>query len=117
MKNFEVIRKDENEITILKIQGFLDAHTAPKFEQAIQELISENRYKLIISMAGLDYISSAGLGVFMGFIEQIRDNNGDIKLTNMSKKVYKVFDLLGFPSLYDIYENESEAKEKFIKSK
>ena len=117
MKNFEVIRKDENEISILKIQGFLDAHTAPKFEQAIQELISENRFKLIVSMTDLDYISSAGLGVFMGFIEQIRDNNGDIKLTNMSKKVYKVFDLLGFPSLYDIFETESDAKAKFIKSK
>ena len=117
MKNFEVIRQDDNDISILKLQGFLDAHTAPKFEQAIQQLISENRYKLIVSMGDLDYISSAGLGVFMGFIEEIRENKGDIKLTNMSKKVFKVFDLLGFPALYDIYENESEAKSVFNKHK
>jgi anti-sigma B factor antagonist len=117
MKNFEVIRVDDNDLSILRLQGFLDAHTAPKFEQAIQQLISENRYKLVISMCDLDYISSAGLGVFMGFIEEIRDNDGDIKLSNMSNKVYKVFDLLGFPALYDIFKEESEAIKVFNKIK
>ena len=72
MENFEVDRIDRSEISILRLKGFLDAHTAPNFEQAIQELLEENRYKIIISMSDLNYISSAGLGVFMGFIEEIR---------------------------------------------
>jgi anti-sigma B factor antagonist len=114
MENFEVIREDKSEVSILRLQGFLDAHTAPKFEKAIQQLLSENRFKLIISMTELNYISSAGLGVFMGFIEEIRKNEGDIKLSNMSPKVYKVFDLLGFPALYDIFGDESEAQDKFL---
>ena len=113
MENFEVIREDQSDVSILRLQGFLDAHTAPKFEKAIQQLLSENRFKLVISMTELNYISSAGLGVFMGFIEEIRKNDGDIKLSNMSPKVYKVFDLLGFPALYDIFSDESEAKQKF----
>ena len=115
MENFEVDRVDRSEISILRLKGFLDAHTAPNFEQAIQELIEENRYKIVISMSDLNYISSAGLGVFMGFIEEIRDNKGDIKLTNMSEKVYKVFDLLGFPALYQIYKEEMEAEEAYNK--
>ncbi len=49
----------------------------------------------------------------MGFIETIRDNEGDIKLAGMSSKIYRVFDLLGFPTLYDILENEDQAKKKF----
>ena len=114
MENFEVVREDKSEVSILRLQGFLDAHTAPKFEKAIQQLLSENRYKLIISMTDLNYISSAGLGVFMGFIEEVRKNNGDIKLSNLSPKVYKVFDLLGFPALYDIFNEESEAQDKFL---
>jgi anti-sigma B factor antagonist len=115
MENFEVDRVDRSEISILRLKGFLDAHTAPNFEQAIQELIEENRYKIVISMSDLNYISSAGLGVFMGFIEEIRDNKGDIKLTNMSEKVYKVFDLLGFPALYQIFKEEMEAEEAYNK--
>ena len=115
MENFEVDRVDRSEISILRLKGFLDAHTAPNFEQAIQELIEESRYKIVISMSDLNYISSAGLGVFMGFIEEIRDNRGDIKLTNMSEKVYKVFDLLGFPALYQIFKEEVEAEEAYNK--
>ena len=49
----------------------------------------------------------------MAYIENIRDNKGDIKLTNMSDKVFNIFDLLGFPLLYEIYKNEEEAIEKF----
>ena len=64
-------------------------------------------------MQNLDYISSAGLGVFMGFIEEIREKGGDIKLSNLSTKVFKVFDLLGFPALFEIFEDENLAKSKF----
>ena len=113
MENFEVIREDRKDISILRLRGFLDAHTAPQFEQAIQDLMGEQRFKIIVSMSSLNYISSAGLGVFMGFIEEIRENNGDIKLSNMSDKVFKVFDLLGFPALYQIYQEEAEAEAKY----
>jgi anti-sigma B factor antagonist len=115
MENFEIDRIDRTDISILRLKGFLDAHTAPNFEQAIQELIEENRYKIIISMSDLNYISSAGLGVFMGFIEEIRENEGDIKLCNMSDKVFKVFDLLGFPALYQIFKEEAEAEKEYNK--
>ena len=113
MENFEVIREDSSKVSILRLKGFLDAHTAPHFEQAIQELLGENRINIIVSMADLNYISSAGLGVFMGFIEEIREKNGDIKLSNLSDKVYKVFDLLGFPALYEIFKEEAEAEETY----
>ena len=115
MENFEVLREDKFEISILRIKGFLDAHTAPKFEQAIQDLVNESRNNIIVSMAELNYISSAGLGVFMGFIEEIREKDGDIKLCCMSPKVFKVFDLLGFPALYEIYDKDEEAIQKFNK--
>ncbi len=115
MENFEVARVDRSDISILRLKGFLDAHTAPNFEQAIQELIEENRYKIIVSMSDLNYISSAGLGVFMGFIEEIREKEGDIKLTNMTDKVFKVFDLLGFPALYKIFQAEAEAEKDYSK--
>ena len=59
------------------------------------------------------YISSAGLGVFMAYIEEIRENGGDIKITNLQAKVFNVFDLLGFPLLFDILDTEEEAFTRF----
>jgi anti-sigma B factor antagonist len=80
----------------------LDAHTAPVLENNLSELINSDKYKIVVNFEDLAYISSAGLGVFMAFIEKIRDNAGDIKLAGMSDKVFNIFDLLGFPLLYEI---------------
>jgi anti-sigma B factor antagonist len=113
MEMFEVGRSDDGDISILYIKGYLDAHTAPKLEQELQNLIDEGKFKIIVNFNELSYISSAGLGVFMGFIETIREKEGDIKLSNMSPKIFRVFDLLGFPTLYDILDTDEEAKRKF----
>jgi len=113
MESFEVTRKEEGKVTILCIKGYLDAHTAPMLEKELQQLVDDNKYNILVNFNELKYISSAGLGVFMGFIENIRNNKGDIKLSNMNPKIYRVFDLLGFPTLYDILEEEHEALKKF----
>ncbi len=110
---FEVKRSDVNTVTVLSLKGFLDAHTAPQFETAVQTLLEESRYKIVVDFTELAYISSAGLGVFMGFIEEIRQNGGDMKLAHMSDRVFKIFDLLGFPNLYQIFPTVDEAVRKF----
>ncbi len=117
MANFEVARADNGEVSILKLNGYLDAHTAPEFETALTKLLREGRYKIVVSLQNLQYISSAGLGVFMGFIEEVREHQGDIKLAQVAPRVYKVFDLLGFPSLYEFYEDADEAVSKFVSQK
>jgi anti-sigma B factor antagonist len=113
MEGFEIARKDNQQVAILYLRGYLDAHTAPEFEKMLQKLIDEKKYQIIVNFKELNYISSAGLGVFMGYIEDIRNNTGDIKLSNMNPKIYRVFDLLGFPSLFEIFNEETEALAKF----
>ena len=116
MEGFEVTKGANKEISVLYVKGYLDAHTAPELENALQKLMDEQNYKIVVNFSELNYISSAGLGVFMGFIEDIRKNGGDIKLSNMKPKIYRVFDLLGFPTLYDILDEENKAVAKFTNS-
>ena len=113
MSGFEVTQSNDGQVVTLRLKGFLDAHTAPQLESALQRCVEEGQYKVVVNFEDLTYISSAGLGVFMGYIEQFRGKQGDIKLSSMSPKIYRVFDLLGFPALYDILESEEQAKEKF----
>jgi anti-sigma B factor antagonist len=113
MAEFSTSIKERGEVNVINLKGFLDAHTAPTLENNFTQLINDNKYKIVVNFEELAYISSAGLGVFMAYIESIRDNRGDIKLTNMSDKVFNIFDLLGFPLLYEIYKNEEEAIKKF----
>ena len=113
MNDFNVGIRHIERVTVFDVQGYLDAHTAPALEQAFVNAIDGKQYNLVVNFRDLAYISSAGLGVLMQFIEDVRKNDGDIKLTNMSSRVYNVFDLLGFPMLYEIYPEEKEALEKY----
>lgn len=113
MEEFVISEKITDRIIILYLNGFLDAHTSNVLEKKFEELIKEQKYRIIVNFNGLSYISSAGLGVFMAYIENMRKNNGDIKLSNMSEKIFNIFDMLGFPILFEIYKEESEAIEKY----
>ena len=113
MAEFSVNSREERAIRVIDVKGYLDAHTAPDLENAFNKCIEEKNFKVVVNFNDLAYISSAGLGVFMAYIETMRENQGDIKFSNMSESVYNIFDLLGFPILYDFFKEEKEAIEKF----
>ena len=111
---FEINHRNVKGINCLDLGGYLDAHTAPDLENALNNLIVNGQNRIIVNFKDLDYISSAGLGVFMAFIENVRESGGDIKLTDMKPKVFTVFDLLGFPMLFDVENEERTAIDKFF---
>jgi len=113
MAEFTVKVKENNNISIIELSGYLDAHTAPDLEKTFDELINNNKFKVIVNFENLNYISSAGLGVFMAYIETMRENNGDIKFCCLKAEVYNIFNLLGFPVLYDFFDSLTEAVKKF----
>lgn len=115
MDRFEIATRHTGAVSVVSLKGYLDAHTAPEFEQALQALVDAKHVRIVVNCSGLNYISSAGLGVFMGFIENVRSQNGDIKLAELTDKVFRVFDLLGFPVLFEILKREEDALAKFEK--
>ncbi|MBN2202485.1 STAS domain-containing protein [bacterium] len=116
MDRFEIATRQAGAVSVVSLRGYLDAHTAPEFEQVLQTLVDEKHVRIVVNCSGLNYISSAGLGVFMGFIENVRSQNGDIKLAELTDKVFRVFDLLGFPVLFEILKREEDALAKFEKT-
>jgi anti-sigma B factor antagonist len=112
-EQFNIVTKTNEDVDCIYLTGYLDAHTAPDLEDTISDLINNDRRKILVNFRNLDYISSAGLGVFMAFIEELREKGGDIKMSDMKPKVFSVFDLLGFPMLFEIFKEEHKAIEKF----
>lgn len=113
MSNFSVTFRESGDVQILDLHGDLDAHTAPDFEAAIKRCLDSDQHDIVVQGTGLDYISSAGLGVFMAYIEEVRERGGDIKISALKPRVFNVFDLLGFPVLFDIVDTEEAAIGKF----
>ena len=111
--SFSVARSQDGGISILCLDGYLDAHTAPQFEKIIQEEYDAGRCQILVDCSQLTYISSAGLGVFMSFVEDVRQAGGDIKICGMQPTVYEVFEILGFPEIFDILPDRAEGIRKF----
>jgi anti-sigma B factor antagonist len=102
--------------SIITLAGFVDAHTAPQFENAIQSEIEAGRHFIIVDCEKLNYISSAGLGVFMSFIEEVRERGGDIKICGLVPKVKHTFEILGFQDLFEMLDDQPSAVARFTES-
>jgi anti-sigma B factor antagonist len=113
MADFNVNLRGVGPVSVIDVKGYLDAHTAPELENVFNKLLDTKQFKVVVNFDDLKYISSAGLGVFMAYVETMRENMGDIKFSNMKENVYNIFDLLGFPILYEFYKDENEAIKKF----
>jgi anti-sigma B factor antagonist len=105
--------RPDDDVMVLDLSGELDAHTAPEFEAALELALAGGHSRLVVNGAVLQYVSSAGLGVFMAFIEPFRGSGGDLKIAALQPRVFEVFDLLGFPLIFDMHDTEDAAAAAF----
>lgn len=101
------------DIALLRIKGYLDTTTSSEVSTKLNDLINAGTFQLIIDMGGVNYVSSAGWGVFVGEIRNIRENGGDLKIVQMTPDVFEVFEMLEFNRILDYYESIEEAVNDF----
>jgi anti-sigma B factor antagonist len=100
-------------VSVLKVSGYLDTTTASELETALYGLLDKACYKVVVDLSGVNYISSAGWGIFIGEIKRIRNHGGDLKLCGMVGDVHEVFQLLEFHSILEAHPTTREAIESF----
>ena len=100
-------------ITIITIQGSIDALTAPSITEHINQLVSDGNIKLVADFSGVDYTSSAGLRVLLGAIKETRSKGGDLYLVGIQPDVNKVLTLSGFTSILKIFPDVDTAVNNF----
>jgi anti-anti-sigma factor len=101
------------DIVVLKLQGLVDSGTSQLMEGRLNDVISGGNVKIVVDLDLVDYISSAGWGIFVGEIKGVREGNGDIKLASMRPDVREVFDLLEFNTLLTPYDSRGDALAAF----
>jgi anti-sigma B factor antagonist len=90
-------------VSLLRVSGYVDTTTSPDLERRLQALLREKRYHIVVDLARVEYISSAGWGIFISEIREIREHGGDLKLAGMIPDVREVFDLLEFENILQSY--------------
>jgi anti-sigma B factor antagonist len=100
-------------VVVLKLHGIVDSGTAQFLEDKFNDLVASNNVRIVADLGDVNYISSAGWGIFVGEIKGIRQRSGDIKLASMHPDVREVFDLLEFNTLLKPYATKEEALSVF----
>lgn len=108
-----------NRVDLVEVSGRIDAATATQLKQQIEALFDEGRYRIVLDLAKLDYISSPGLRVLIEARKKAREwkitdlEGGDIRIANLPPRIKEVFDLTGFTSLFELYSDTVEAVGSF----
>ena len=104
------INVDENKgIVFIDLVGYLDAHTYEKLEEVFEEKFGNGRFKYVMDLSRLEYISSAGAGVFIGAAGTCQDHKGRIVLVRPTAEVQEIFDLLGVCQLFPAVKDREQA--------
>src|SRR6188474_2387598 len=104
-------RIQEDKADIIVINGEIDASSSIELDLTIAKSVGEGFKKILVDCTSLEYISSAGLGVFMSYIEEFKDRNIKMVLFGMSDKVANTFEILGLNELLHIKKDKVQAKQ------
>lgn len=99
----------EEALTTLVINGDVDASSSIQLDEALTAVLADNKGKILVDGSHLNYISSAGLGVFMSYIEELNTRKINLVLFGLNEKVHNVFEILGLDQLMKIVATKSEA--------
>jgi anti-sigma B factor antagonist len=105
----------KNDISVIRVGGYIDTTTSAELESALETLLRNGTINIIIDLGNVDYISSAGWGIFISEIKGIREKGGDLKLVRMIPDVYEVFELLEFHYILKAFDTIEDAIDDFDK--
>jgi len=105
----ELEKKEENGFFRLKINGEVDASSSLELDKEIRALLDARKQNLLFDCTNLSYISSAGLGVFVSYVQTFKEKKGKFALSTLQPDVKDVFRLLGLDQVLTILDQEKEA--------
>lgn len=104
---------ERDNISEIRVDGVIDTTTAGELEEVMEALMKRRRYRIVVDLAGVDYISSAGWGIFISHIKDVRGLDGDIKLANMVPNVFEIYELLEFDKVLRAHDSVDQARREF----
>jgi len=106
----EVTSKQFKHCDLVAVKGRVDSATAPKLSEVLDAIVAEGRYKLVLDMVELEYMSSAGFRTLISAQRNCkRYNRGEVVLANVPANIHSALELAGFTTLFRIFPDVTAA--------
>lgn len=105
----EVTESRQDGCVLFRIRGKIDTNTAPDLEEQVIPLIAQGQRRLIFDLSEVEYVSSAGLRIFLLASRKLARTDPRVALAAVPDHIKQVFDVAGFSSLFSFYTTTEEA--------
>jgi anti-anti-sigma factor len=112
----EVIDVAGGKVYDIAPEGRLDAVTVPALETALQDQLGGGHVQIVLDLSGVTYLSSSGLRAMLHARRQAQAGGGDVLLSGMTPRVREIFEMIGFNSLFHVFDHVADAAAAFAKS-
>lgn len=104
--NLQVEQVDQDLVHSFKVIGEIDIYTAPKLKEHLSNLKQAEGMEVVLDLSEVNYMDSTGLGVFVGFYKEIQANNGNMVITGLNQRLYRLFEITGLDDIMQIEKLE-----------
>ena len=111
--NIKAAKKIFGDIWVVKCVDYVDSTNSLVLDDALADLISQNRYKILVDFTELNFITSDVPNTLIGHVGTARENGGDILLLRPMQNVMDIIDLLGLSEIFNIALDEGAAMHYF----
>ncbi len=106
----EITTQQFKHCDLINIIGRVDSSTAPKLSEAFDAIIKDGRFKIVVDMEKLEYMSSAGFRALIAAQRNCkRFSRGEVVLTNVPDNIRSTLELAGFTTLFQILSDVTTA--------
>lgn len=110
----EIVITEYKHCDLLEITGRIDSYTSPIIEEALDSLLADGHFNIVIDLKNVSYLSSSGMLTLINAQKQCKQHNGgEILLANVSERVLSSLELAGFNQLFELYDDVAMAVGKF----
>lgn len=109
----EITVSEMRRVTLVEVNGRVDSNSATRFGETISEQIDAGRHQIVIDLAQVDYMSSAGLRELVSSLKTLHNLNGDLRIASPSPKVKEVFIIAGLDAIFKMFPTQVEAVGSF----
>ncbi len=110
----EISTKEFKHCDMLMLKGRIDSATAPQFSQALDTITESGRFKIVVDMSQLEYMSSAGFRALLATQRACkRYNRGEVVLAAVPARIQEALELAGFTELFKTFDEPLAAVGNF----
>jgi len=110
----KIVERQVADVTILDLHGkILIGEGDDALRDAVTRLVEGGKKKILLNLADVPYVDSAGLGEIVRCYTTVSRSEGRLKLLNLTKKIKDLLAITKLLTVFETYENEDEAVKSF----